>query len=554
MFSKAPLHIQNNSTTEQRHHGIPASRGIIYGRAIVLHNDLIAEYQEHVPIDRIPDELERFAQAVSKSKEQFEHIISISRDQFPEMSHILETYSMILLDSDMHESIRKKILDGYSAENAIFHNFNAQKQFFLLAKDPILSERAVDFDHVSSQLLSALRNKTISHSVDQESIVIATSITPTDIMSFKQSQCKGFVTEIGGIASHASILARSLSMTSIIGINDIVHKVKTGDTVILDGNNGLLIVQPTDETINFYKQKSIEEHQYRESLGDILEVESATKKGTHICVSANIDSLNDIDEAIANGAKGIGLMRSEYLIAHYGRIPDEQTQYEWYALCAKKVYPEFCTIRAFDIGSDKFAEGLPKEENPALGIRGIRFLLKRKDIFKTQLRAIFKASETKNIKLMLPMITNVSEVLLTKEWIEECKQELEQEGFLYDPHIPFGIMIETPAAALGISDFFEHCDFFSIGTNDLTQYLLAADRINEHVAELYDIFHPIVFSMISQIIQSCNDAEKEVSLCGELAGFTDATNTLLALGLRHISISPPLIPSIKRVVTLNELL
>jgi len=468
------------------------------------------------------------------------------------MSHILETYSMILMDSDMHESIRKKIKEGFSAENAIFHNFNAQKQFFLLAKDPILSERAVDFDHVSSQLLSALRNKTISHQVCEDSIVIATSITPTDIMTFKQEDCRGFATEIGGIASHASILARSLSMTSVIGIHDIVHKVRTGDAIILDGNDGILIVHPTEETQQYYRQRSNDEREYRASLGDLIHHESMTKKGTHITISANIDSLTDIDEAIANGAQGIGLLRSEFQIARYGRIPDEETQFEWYATCAKKVYPEYCTIRAFDIGSDKFAEGLPKEENPALGVRGIRFLLKRKDIFKTQLRAIIKASKTKNVKLMLPMITNVSEVLQTLELLEECKAELNAEGYLYDPHLPFGIMIETPASALDIASYLPYCDFFSIGTNDLTQYLLAADRINEHVAEIYDIFHPIVFRLIENLVATCSQAGKDISLCGELAGFTDATDILLSLGLKHISISPPLIPGIKRTVIDNE--
>lgn len=545
---KAPSHIAQKHNAEKRFHGIPASRGIVTGTALVIQNDLIGEYQEHIETGQIPHELERFEQAILKSQQQFDHIIGISRDQFPAMSHLLETYSMILMDSDMHESIRKKINEGYSAENAIFHNFNAQKQFFLLAKDPILSERAIDFDHVSAQLLSALRNKTISHQVSSNSIVIATSITPTDIMTFKQEDCRGFVTEIGGIASHASILARSLSMTSIIGINDIVHKIKTGDTIILDGNNGIVIVNPHETTLKQYHEKHIEEQRYRDSLGDLVHLDAKTQKGTHVTISANIDSLTDIDEAIANGAKGIGLLRSEFQIARYGRIPDEETQYEWYATCAKKVYPEFCTIRVFDIGSDKFAEGLPNEDNPALGVRGIRFLLKRRDIFKTQLRAIIKASTLKNVKIMLPMITNLSEVIMAKELLEECKKELDAEGYMYDQHIPFGIMIETPASALNITAFFEHCDFFSIGTNDLTQYILAADRINEHVAELYDIFHPTVLSLIGSLVKSCKKAEKEISLCGELAGFSDATDILLKKGLRHISISAPLIPSIKRAI------
>ncbi len=548
-----PSRLQHRDTKkERRYHGIPASRGIVFGKAKVIHNDLISEYEEHISSNQIPLELNRFAQAVQKSEQQFNNIIQLSKNEFPSMSHILETYSMILSDSFMHESIRNKIKEGYSAENAIFHNFNAQKHFFLLTKDPILSERAVDFDHVSSQLLSALRKKTISHEVDEQSIVFATSITPADIMTFKQEHCKGFVTEIGGIASHASILARSLSMTSIIGINDIVHKVNNGDSIIIDGNEGLVIVNPTKKTQHTYQKKTEKEAKLREELGELSHIASDTKRGTHITISANIDSISDIEEAIRNGAQGIGLLRTEFQIARYGRIPDEQTQVDWYSSCAQKVYPEWCTIRVFDIGSDKFAEGLPSESNPALGVRGIRYLLKRKDVLKTQMRAILKASASKNIKLMLPMITNVSEVLQAKEVFEECRQELTNEGIRFDQFMPFGIMIETPAAGLEIRTFFKHCDFFSIGTNDLTQYLLAADRINEHVAEIYDIFHPAVFGFIRKIVKTCNTAGKDISICGEIAGFPDATNKLIHMGLRNISISPPLIAGIKNKVINNS--
>lgn len=542
----------SESDKERRYHGIPASRGIVFGKAIVIHNDLISDYEEHIEISQIPHELERFAQAVEKSEQQFNHIINISKHEFPSMSHILETYSMILTDSFMHEAIRNKIQEGYTAENAIFHNFNAQKQFFLLAKDPVLSERAVDFDHVSSQLLSALRKRTISHKVDEQSIVISTSITPTDIMTFKQEQCKAFVTEIGGIASHASILARSISMTSVIGINDIVHKIKTGETIIVDGNDGIVIINPSTKTKHAYRKKTERESKHREELGLLAGMESLTKKGTHITIRANIDSIGDINEAIQYGAKGIGLLRTEFQIARYGRIPDEQSQFEWYASCAQKVYPESCTIRAFDIGSDKFAEGLPNEANPALGVRGIRYLLKRKDVFKTQIRAVLRASEAKNVKLMLPMITNVSEVIQARELMNECREELYAEGVKVDPFMPFGIMIETPAVGLEIRSYLKHCDFFSIGSNDLTQYLLAADRINEHVAELYDIFHPSVFRFIKNIVRTCTAAHKEISICGEIAGFPDATNQLIRMGIRHFSISPPLIPGIKSKIIGNE--
>lgn len=545
---KAPSH---RDESERRYQGIPASRGIVFGEAIVIHNDLISEYEEHISVDQIPNELNRFSLAIEKSEQQFNHIINISKDQFPSMSHLLETYSMILMDSYMHEAIRKKIQEGYSAENAIFHNFNAQKQFFLLSKDPVLSERAVDFDHVSTQLLSALRKRTISHRVHENSIVIATSITPTDIMTFKQEHCMGFVTEIGGIASHASILARSLSMTSIIGINDIVHKIRSGDSLIIDGNNGIVIVNPTTKTLESYRKKSQKEDKLRNDLGDLINRLPVTKRGTHITLSANIDSLGDIDEAIRNGAEGIGLLRTEFQIARYGRIPDENTQYEWYAKCAQRVYPNYCTIRVFDIGSDKFAEGLPNESNPSLGVRGIRYLLKRKDVLKTQMRAILRASSAKNIKLMLPMITNVSEVIMAKELLKECERELTLEGIRFDTHLPFGIMIETPASALEIRSFFEHCDFFSLGTNDLTQYLLAADRINEHVAELYDIFHPSAFRLIKMVVKACISADKHVSICGEIAGFPDAVNKLIRIGLRNFSISPPLIPGIKSKVINN---
>ncbi len=536
-----------NKQTEHRYKGIPASQGIAIGKAVVLRTEAFVFSADHIEPEQIPGEIARFQEALKTGAAELQHIIDIAEREASHVAPILETYLLILTDETVSDSIRRRIQQRfYSAENAVMQEFDAQKQFFTLAKDPVLRERAVELDHVKDRLLNGLRNHSISHSIAENAILIAPSITPTDLMMYSQEGTLGFVTEVGGIASHVSILSRSLSIPAVIGVRDIAHLIHTDDMLIIDGNAGLIICNPKPETLTKYQKRKKEEEENTRKLGKLATAKSETHDGRVIHLLANIDSLEDVDAAQVAGAGGIGLIRSEYLIIKRQHFPSEEEQLEWYNEIAERMYPHQVTIRAFDVGSDKYAEGLPHEDNPALGVRGIRFLLHRKDIFKMQIRAVLRASKHRNVRLMLPMISSIDELLEAKEFIEKCKTSLRKAGIHFDERMPIGMMIETPAAALMANDFAAIVDFFSIGTNDLTQYTLAADRTNEYVADIFDPFHPAVLRLMKMTIDAAIARDIPVGICGEMAGHSAATELLIGLGVNELSVTPPLLLELKK--------
>jgi phosphotransferase system enzyme I (PtsI) len=537
---------QRSHAPEKRYKGIPASSGIMMGHATVLFNEGLASVNEHISNEKIPEELERFTLALENSAGELQHIIEVAQKEAANVTPILETYLLILMDPSMHDSIRKRIQEGYSAENAVIQEFDAQKQFFKLAKDPILRERAVELDHVTERLLGGLRNRTIAHEVAAGSIVAGPSITPTDLMLFKKAGALAFITEIGGIASHASILARTLGIPAVIGVREITQKVNNGDLLIVDGYSGMVIVNPKPETLAKYQKKTEQEAENKRKLGKLVKALPETHDGHSIHLLANIDTLDDVDSARLHGAQGIGLVRSEYLIIANQRFPSEEEQFEWYTQIAERMYPLPVTIRAFDVGSDKYAEGLPEEDNPALGVRGMRFLLQRRDIFRDQVKAVLRASQHKNIRLMLPMISTRHELQEALEFIEKCRKSLDKQHIAHDPKMPVGMMIETPAAAIMSAEFARYVQFFSIGTNDLTQYTLAADRVNEHVADIFDPFHPAVLRLMQLTVQSAHNQGITVGICGELAGHAAATELLIGLDIDELSVAPPLLLELKK--------
>ncbi|MFA6572226.1 MAG: phosphoenolpyruvate--protein phosphotransferase, partial [Bacteroidota bacterium] len=353
-------------------------------------------------------------------------------------------------------------------------------------------------------------------------------------------------TEAGGITAHSSILARSFEIPAVIGVNEITQFVNHNDTAMVDGYAGYVIFNPSEEKIELFKIKRSEEEGHRRELGQLVKIKTSTKDGRKIHLLSNCDSPEEVDSAMMVGSEGIGLVRSEHLVLALNYFPDEQEQYKWYSEIAQRAYPNMVTIRAFDVGSDKYAEGMSKHENnPALGFRGIRFLLHREDLFITQIRAILRASKNKNIRIMLPMVSNLSQIESSKVLIEKCKDMLRQENELFDSQIPVGIMIETPAAALLAEKFAENCDFFSIGTNDLTQYTLAADRTNELVTGIYDSFHPAVLKLIKSAVDGAKKKNIPVGVCGELAGHTAATELLIGLGIDELSTVPSILLELK---------
>lgn len=527
-----------NQEQERRFKGIPAAPGIIIGEATVLLAYENYLQNETIPPEAVGAELERLAAAMHSSAEEYRHIIEIAQHEEHSVLPILETYLLMLTDALLADAIRQRIMAGFSAESAVYQEFDAQKQFFANAKDMLLRERAADLDNVRERLLAGLRNCIVSHATAAEKVLIATSVTPTDLMLYRKSGILGFATEVGGIASHTSILARSFAMPAVIGVRGIAHVVKNGETIILDGYAGVLVVNPKTETLLKYRKRQAEEEENRRKLGKLAKVLAETSDGRKIHLHANIDSLEDVDAAMMFGAEGIGLVRTEYLIARQHRFPTEDEQYEWYKEIAERAYPHPITIRAFDVGGDKFAEAVPKEDNPALGLRGVRFLLYKKDIFRSQVRAVLRASVHRNIRLMLPMIATLGEFQAALDFIDSCRTSLAKAEIPFDPATPIGIMIETPAAAVMADEFAKHADFFSIGTNDLTQYTLAADRTNEHITAIFDPFDPAVLRLMRLAVLAAKKWGIPIGICGEIAGHPNATELLVGLGVDELSVTP----------------
>lgn len=526
--------------------GVPSSPGIVIGNAKVIKADSVISPNEIIPAEDIYDEIIRFDNALHSLSKQFIASLNKVKNESSNIIAILETNLMILTDPMLEEAVKAFIGNGFSAESAIVTEFEKQRNFFKNSTDEFLKERAIELDHIKEKLLAELRNRTISFENTEGAVVIAQALTTTDIVNFHESKIGAIVTEIGGITSHSSILSRSFDIPAVIGVKDATLLIEDNTTVIVDGFAGLIVVQPKDEILSLYRKKISEIESHKAKLGELAKMPAETRDGKKIKLNVNVNFLDDVRAGEINGADGVGLVRSESLIMELSQIPDEETQYNWYKEISDRAYPKPVTLRVFDIGSDKYSEGLPfQESNPALGLRGIRLLLSRKDIFETQLRAILRASVNKNIKLMLPMISSLHEVEHSLEIISKVKNELIENGVNFDNSIPIGVMIETPAAAIIADGLAEAVDFFSIGTNDLTQYTLAADRNNELVSDVFDSFHPAVLRLIDLTVRSAKKAGISVSVCGELAGHSASTDILLGLGIDELSVAPSIVLELK---------
>lgn len=543
----APPRVESSKELEQAHlKGIPASAGIAVGRAIVLEPENLILHDEAVPADQIPYELNRFEIAIEALIAEFHIVLRKVKPDNVNVVAILESNLMILSDPVLLKSLKEYIEKGYTAESAIVREFDMQKQFFSHSRDELLRERAIELDNIKRRLLAVLKHHTVFFESARGSVIVAQSLTPTDIINIKEAGASAIVTEVGGIASHVSILARSFELPAVIGVKDATEIIKEGEPVIVDGFAGGIYYSPTPETSERYEELRRQQQERKAKLGELAGVETKTADGRKIFLKANVDSRAEMQNAVMCGAEGAGLIRSEQLIMQLDSIPGEAEQMSWYSEIADIAYPLPVTIRAFDIGSDKFSEGLPKrEDNPALGFRGIRFLLSRRDIFETQIRAVFKVSKNKNVRFMLPMIATIEEVKESLEIIESVKKKLADGGTGCDASMPIGIMIETPSAALLADDLAKLVDFFSVGTNDLTQYALAADRANELVSDLYDPFQPAALRLIKFAVDAGAKANIPVGICGELAGHSAATALLIGMGITELSVASPILLELK---------
>ena len=472
-----------------------------------------------------------------------------------EEAAIFEAHSMFLEDPEFVGAITQAIendkINAEAATKAVVDQFYAM---FDAMDDPYFKGRAADIHDVGDRLMRNLMGieiMDISH-LDEDAVIVAEDLAPSDTATMDKVHVKGFATDIGSRTSHTAIMARSLEIPAILGLQDITKTAKTGEIIIIDGSTGEAIVDPTDEELAAYKEKQKAFEAYMAELAELKDQEAETTDGRKVKVVANIGSPKDVEGVIRNGGKGVGLYRSEFLYMNADEMPSEDKQFAAYKTVIEQFKDgEGVIIRTLDIGGDKKLPYLPLEEemNPFLGLRAIRLCLSKPDMFKTQLRAILRASAFGKTRIMFPMIGNVDEVRQAKAILKTCMQELDAEGVDYDHDLEVGIMVEIPSAAITADIIADEVSFFSIGTNDLCQYTLAVDRMNQNVSYLYDPLHPAILRLVQNVItQSHNKPGKFTGMCGEMAGDPVAALILLGLGLDEFSMSASSIPQVKKII------
>lgn len=536
--------------------GIAASKGYAIGKVFVQEHEEIVITDAKV--SDIAAEQAKLQNALKLSKEQLEIIKSKAAVEMgEEKAAVFEAHITLLDDPEFTGAMNVEIENNsINAMKAVENVTNTFVMIFESMEDAYMRERAADIKDVSKRIISNLAGKggDAFAITEANTIVVAHDLTPSDTAQLDRTKVIGFMTNIGGRTSHAAIMARTLEIPAVLGLGDITDAVKNGDTVILDGITGDVIINPSEEVIAEYKSKKEKFTAEQEELKKLIDVKTTTKSGKRVEVCGNIGKPEDVLGVIANGGDGVGLFRTEFLYMDRDNAPTEDEQYESYKFVLEKMEGKQVVIRTLDIGGDKTLPylQLPKEMNPFLGYRAIRLCLDRKELFKVQLRALLRASVYGKLCVMFPMISGIQEFMQAKEIVEECKAELKAEGKEYSDTIQWGIMVEIPAAAVMADELAKHVDFFSIGTNDLIQYTLAADRMSEKVSYLYNPMHPAVLRLIKMTIDGAHKHGKWVGMCGEMAGDEAAIPTLVEYGLDEFSMSATSILPAKKIILNQE--
>jgi phosphotransferase system enzyme I (PtsI) len=533
--------------------GIPASSGIVINKAYVIKQEPFVNKEKIIKKSDIPYEINRYLNSQNNLIEELKNAIDKVPKNALDLISILQADLMMLEDEIFSKEVIDFIRKGNSAESSIINQFEKHISLLRRSSDEIFRDRIIELDNFEKRFLRHLSQKEKIFDIPEERIVVAQRLMPTELVTLLEKNVQAIITEGGGITSHLAILARSYSIPAVFSVNFATNLIRNDELLIIDAYSGKIFIKPDKELLNDYLNKFDQIRKYKEKLGKIIDLPTVTQDGKEVTLWANVNSLDDVKQAIVVNAKGLGLVRTESLLMELGRIPNEEEQVNYYNQIAETAFPLIVTLRAFDIGSDKYLDNIiEKEDNPALGFRGIRLLLSRKDIFKTQIRAILRASKNKNVRFMLPMITSIEEVVQTIEIINQCKEELLNEGIIFDDNLPLGVMIETPAAALISDELSQITNFFSIGTNDLTQYILAADRTNELLSEYFNNFHPGVLRLMEFTINAAHRNNIPVAVCGEMAGHPLATELLLGMGVDELSMAPSLLLEVKeKILSLN---
>lgn len=534
--------------------GILASPGIAFGKALLLKEDEIVIDRKKISADKVDQEVERFLSGRAKASAQLEVIKTKAGETFGEEKEaIFEGHIMLLEDEELEQEIIALIKDKHmTADAAANEVIEGQATALEELDDEYLKERAADVRDIGKRLLRNILGLSIIDlsAIQDEVILVAADLTPSETAQLNLKKVLGFITDAGGRTSHTSIMARSLELPAIVGTGSITAQVKNGDYLILDAVNNQVLVNPSNEQIEALRNLQAQVAEEKAELAKLKDLPAITLDGHQVEVCANIGTVRDVEGAEHNGAEGVGLYRTEFLFMDRDALPTEEEQFAAYKAVAEACGSQAVIVRTMDIGGDKELPymNFPKEENPFLGWRAVRIAMDRKEILRDQVRAILRASAFGKLRIMFPMIISVEEVRALKKEIEIYKQELRDEGKAFDESIEIGVMVETPAAATIARHLAKEVDFFSIGTNDLTQYTLAVDRGNDMISHLYQPMSPSVLNLIKQVIDASHAEGKWTGMCGELAGDERATLLLLGMGLDEFSMSAISIPRIKKII------
>jgi phosphotransferase system enzyme I (PtsI) len=534
--------------------GISASPGIVIGTAFVRDSDRVSVPRGRVDPDRVEREVERFALALANTEHELRALKQdIARKMGDDHARIFDAHLLILSDATLTEDtnalIRKEKLNAAAAFDQVINRFIESIGGI---EDEYLKERTIDVQDVRKRLLRSLLGGAPASALrpPEPAIIVAHDLSPSDTAQLDRSLVQGYVTDLGGRTSHTAIIARSQGIPAVLGLENLVEQVETGDTLIVDGNTGVVIVNPHARTIAQYREEIDRFHALEEQLLLLTAYPAQTLDGRQFLLCANLDAAHEVDSVLQHGGQGVGLFRTEYFFISQEYLPSEEEQYRVYRQVTEKMEGKPVVIRTLDVGGDKIASYLNRspELNPFMGWRGIRFCLTRKDIFKTQLRAIYRASAHGHVKIMFPMISQIEEILRTKEICAEVREELSRDRYKFNPDAPLGMMVETPSAVALADQFAREVDFFSIGTNDLIQYTMAVDRGNSKIAHLYQHLHPSIVRLLRLTAAAARRHNVHLAVCGEMAGDLLAVPILVGLGIDEFSVSPNVIPEVKRLI------
>jgi len=533
--------------------GIPASGGVAIGKGFFLNRVLPRSVRSTVGREQVDEEVAAFQRAVARSREQILAIRDGVTDTSLEHHQILSVHLALLEDTMLVEQTIRTIRENQFAADWAFNKVlqNLLETFHRI-EDPYLRERGHDLRQIGHRVLENLAGRPVDSiaAIRDPVVIVAHDLSPADTAQILKSPVLGFATDVGSRTSHTAITARSLGIPAVVGVEGGTEAFGAAETVIVDGEEGVVVFDPTAEVVREYQERRKAYAQRTRDLAKFARLPTVTRDGKTLLLLANIEFPEEADVALRSGAYGVGLYRTEFLFLNRKDLPSEEEHFQTYRKVAEKFVRHPVTIRTFDLGGDKFASQieLADEMNPAMGLRAIRFCLKEKEIFKPQLRAILRASTYGKVRMMFPMISGVGELRETMAVVEEVRGELRRRRIPYDKEMPIGIMIEIPSAAIVADLLAREVKFFSIGTNDLIQYSLAIDRVNEHVSYLYEPLHPAILRLIRRVVEAGHDAGIPVSMCGEMAGEPFFSYALLGLGLDELSMNAAAIPRVKRIL------